>query len=146
RFLVSPVPLSDDRLRLVDSSGEDSSDAERAAAYRERIRTRLRRYLKGGSPPLRLFIYENAEVIPRVFLAYRTRLFAEREQLLSAVGEAPREELATTAFLLRGEAGDIDLRNASGASASVQIKLFEAERIVVSTSADRPGILVVTQN
>jgi hypothetical protein len=146
RFLVSPVPLSDDRLTLIRSGPEDASDADRTAADQPRLRTRLRRYLEDGARPLRLFIYENREVIPRIFLAFRTRLFGGREELLSALAEASREELASTAFLLRGEAGGIDLGSPSGEGVAVQVKVLQAERIVVSVNADRPGILVVTQN
>ncbi len=146
RFLVSPVPLDDDRLTLVHSNGEGSSDARGSAADQGKRFPRLRRFLRDGPEPLRLFIYENREVIPRVFLAHRTRLFEEREQLLSALADASREELASTALLLRDEADGIDLGRTSGVNDPTRVEVIQADRIVVSVSVSRPGILVVTQN
>jgi hypothetical protein len=146
RFLVSPVPLDDDNLMLVLSGGEGPSDASGSTAGQGRRFGRLKQFLKTGPQPQKLFIYENRKVIPRAFVAHRTRLFEEREQLLSALAEASREELASTAFLLRGEAHGTDLVGTSGVNDPVRIEDNQADRVVVSVSMSRPGILVVTQN
>jgi hypothetical protein len=146
RFVVSPVPLEDEDLTLVLSGSGGSSEATRSVADQSIRFPRFRRFLSDGPRPLRLFIYENRKVIPRVFLADRTRLFEEREQLLSALAEASRDELASTAFLLRAEAHGVDLGWTSGGKNQARVQVIEADRIVVSVSLGRPGILVVTQN
>jgi hypothetical protein len=148
RFLVSPVPLADDDLRLVLSGSEGSSDVSGPEAGDGRKFARLRRFLKDGLKPLKLFIYENRKVIPRVFVAHRTRFFEQREQLLSALTNATREELASTAFLLQDEANAIDPVQTSGANDNdtARIVVNQADKIVVSVTDSRPGILVVTQN
>jgi hypothetical protein len=146
QFVVSPVPLDDARLTLVDSHGEGSTNARESVADQGGRFARLRRFLKDGPQPLKLFIYENREVIPRVFVAHRTRLFEVREQLLSALADASREDLASTAFLLRGEADGIDLGRTSLVKNPARLHAIQADRLLLSVSVSQPGILVVTQN
>jgi hypothetical protein len=152
RFLISAVPLKGDGLTLVSSGQASVSDARGSAASgggsadETRRFARLRRFLTEGHRPIRLFIYENHQVIPRFFLAHRTRLFDDREQLLSAMADASHNELASTAFLLRDEANGIDLGQPVDLNSQVRVESMKAEEIIASIKVSRTAIFIMTQN
>lgn len=136
RYLVSPVPVSDERLKLLSAPAAD------APAIPAMI---------GGTAPVAcpyrgLYIYENGGSLPRFFLAGKARVFEDSEQLLSALAAAGREELVSTAFLDAASARALPLDRLGTQPGSVRLVRYTADRIELEVEAASPSILVVTDS
>lgn len=97
-----------------------------------------------------LWVYEVRDVLPRGWLAGSAVTLAERQQVLEALGGASGAALADTAFLAAGDAPpDLSLPapgQASGPAGVVRVISYSPDRIVFEGQAQRPGVLLVSNN
>jgi hypothetical protein len=143
RFILSPRPLVDDRLRLVSSRVATAPPRGPKELSRRR---RLLKLLRGEVPWLPLYVYENREVLPRFFLVGRARVFDGREQLLDSLASAGPEELRSTAFVSRQDVQAAEIESLDAMGGTVTCRSLADDRILLDVDATGPGLLVVTQN
>jgi len=97
-----------------------------------------------------LWVYEVRDVLPRGWLAGSAVTLPEPEQVLEALAGADRATLADTAFLAAGDApaglGLPAPGQASGPAGTVRISAYSPDRIVFEGQAERPGVLLVSNN
>jgi hypothetical protein len=90
-------------------------------------------------------VYENLSVLPRAFVAPRTRSFPNRASLLSALEHAPLQELRTTAFVEETGSQTAGAGVAGNASAgSVIWKRYSPDHVAFEVRSETRGILVLT--
>lgn len=120
RYLISPVRIRGDGLTLV--SGDE------------------------GGKPWPLYIYENARVMPRFFVAGSTRIFPDLAALLTALGDASLEELGSTALVEARYSADVHLEHPARPAGNVDVDSYEADDISLSVTAADRSVLVCTMN
>ncbi|MBF0180809.1 MAG: hypothetical protein HQM03_12375 [Magnetococcales bacterium] len=140
RFLISHWPLDHPALVL---RHEPTTELAAGRAWDAlRIREQIRRTLTGDVPRHAIHLYENTEVLPRAFLAEKTRLFADATTLLDELARTPAAELHRTAFLEAPDAAPA--ANLSGGTVTLQ--RYTPDRSIWRVVNDGPGLLVVTNN
>ena len=138
-YLISPVPLSDPALQLLPAGMRDEQRAWQASPRWHRMLAMLR----GRNPGIALYIYRNAQVLPRFFLATTVRAFSDRDALLAAMAEMPASELRRTALV---GAGVAPLAPEARGGAAVEVESLSPDRIELRVSSNGPGVLVAAQN
>ena len=136
RYLISPIPVSDARLRLV------SAPAAEAPLVPATI---------GGTAPVScpyrgLYVYENDGALPRFFLAGKVRVLDDREQLLATLATASGGDLASTVFLDAAAARGLALDRLGTQAGSVRLQRYTADRIEVEVEAGSPSIFLITDS
>ena len=136
RYLISPVPVSDERLKLV------SEPAAGAPATLVTV---------GGAgtvacPYRGLYIYENPAALPRFFLAQQVEVEPDTEALLARLAQAGGEELGSTAYLDRASAQGLQLPATKTAPGRVILRGYTADHIELEVDATSPALLVVTNS
>lgn len=88
-------------------------------------------------------VYENPNVFPRAFIVSNVRQFASVDAVRTALVQATRGELRTTAFTLDsdglGEVGGGDTSGSTGI-----IERYAPDRVEIRATASSPAILVLT--
>lgn len=138
-YLISPVPLSDAALQLLPAGMRDEQRAWQASPRLHRLVEMIR----GRNPGIPLYIYRNAQVLPRFSLATTVRAFSDRDALLAAMAETPASELHRIAFVEDG-VGLIAAEARDGGT--VEIASLSPDRIELRVSSNAAGVLVAAQN
>jgi hypothetical protein len=95
RYLVSTRPLGDERLSLLPSADRDAQLKWAAQSKTKKMFSLLR----GVNPGTPLYVYENRAVLPRYSLVGSVKVFADKTELLTALGTASYAELKFTVYL-----------------------------------------------
>ena len=99
RYIVSAVPLEAPGLHQRSGTILDRQNDWIGRPRRDR----LLGMILGDYPGTPLYVYENVNALPRIFLAANIRVFEEPDRLLDALASAPVGELGTTAFVMRSD-------------------------------------------
>lgn|GEM_PF-724683 len=161
RYLISPVKLRHESLTLRVDPRRD----EQLAWLELPLDARRRIVAEGGFPGLPLYVYENAEVLPRAFLAGESWVVAGEGELLAELAAAPVERLRSAAFLtpddaatlglggqptglatIGGETVDEDAEPPAESPGEVRVSAYEADGLRLRVSAERRAVLIVTDS
>lgn len=142
RYIVSPLSIEDEDLTLLHSEFRD----EQREWHEQPLQDRFASVLRGRDPGRPLYIYENKNVLPRVFLANDVRVFEHSSQVLRALQLASYEDLQSIAYLTQADARALPLGNLGIKGGKVTIETYTADKIVVRVDTDAGGILVVTNS
>jgi hypothetical protein len=118
RYLISPVRLSGPGLSLVAAT---------------------------SSRPWPLYVYENADVLPRFFVAGSARTFASNADVLAGMSGASLQTLRTVAFVQTGSAQGLP-SPAAAVTGSATTTHYAADDVKVSATATGDGLLIATMN
>ena len=93
-----------------------------------------------------VLVYENAGVLPRLFVAHRSRAFTDEAELLATLAQTSAAELRKTAFVAGPHAEGAAARPHAvlTADASVHVRDYTADVIRVDVITPAPGVLVAT--
>ena len=143
RFIVSPCPLTDSELSLFaenrDGPGQAWHDYNKIDKFLSSF--------KGDFPSKEIFVYENAAVLPRYFLAGSVAVFDKPEQTLAAIGEASTETLRTTAMMSADDAKGVRLpQGPAEVKGSVRIVAVKNDEIRLEVVTDREAVLVAANS
>ena len=145
RFVVSPCPLKDDRLRLFAENRDGPGQKWHDLSNREKFLSIFRNEF----PSREIYIYENLRVLPRYFLVSGARLFGKPADALKALGQANLRTLQRQVFVARSDAPADGLPGPGASDAPPgEIKILSAERgeITLAVDTPRPGIVVAANN
>lgn len=142
RFVLSRFPLEHEDLREVPSV----TGAKREAFWKLSFRDRVREFLAGRYPGVRIYIYENTRALPRFFLTNRRKVYDDERSLLDALGRMNVEDLASTALVVRSDWGDTELTGLSEGGGTVHVLSYTPSRIELRVKTDGKRILVVGNN
>lgn len=142
RYIISPVPLQEGNLALSFSNAN-----EKQAAWKLKgRRSRMIGILRGESPGISLYIYENLRALPRFFLVGNAVLFDGPSQVLAAMREADFESLRDTAYLNRADASGVALDSLSKKDGKVNLISYSADKITLEVESKGCSLLIVTNN
>ncbi len=110
---------------------------------REKILSNLKGNFTGRT---HLYLYENAEALPRAFFVQRLERFDGKAKSLDALAAADLPNLRTTGYVERDLLPSQLESLKSLSSGKVKVTKYEADRIELSTELSGDGILVVGQN
>lgn len=144
RFIFSHWPLRHSDLYLIHDPIEEKAVRKRWEQYRKR--EMVLGVLHGEPPPHALYIYENRAVLPRAFLVGRVMTFPNQAALLETLGKTSRVELSRTALVEQGELNDSSRFSIPLEHFRVDVHYPRPDRVVLKSEADRPSILVLTDN
>jgi hypothetical protein len=136
RYLISPVPVSDERLKLLSAPATDAPSTPAMIGGPASV----------PCPRRGLYVYENGGVLPRFFLANKVRVFDDREQFLAALAVAGREELSSTVFVDAASARALPLARLGSQTGSVRLLRYSADRIELEVEAASPSVLMVADS
>jgi len=141
RYVVSAVPLEGPGLHLRSGTVLDQQIDWIGRPRRDR----LLGMILGEYPGTPLYVYENVDALPRVFLAANIRVYEEPDRLLDALASAPVGELGTTAFVMRA---DHDGPKAAGGAdpGETRLRSLRPDRIELQADARTASVLIVTGN
>ena len=142
RFLISSKQVRMDSMIPVHS---ERLAAQEAWEKRPR-RDKLFGLILGEYPGAPMYVYENGQVIPRFFLARRVQVLPGDAEILSALGEATREDLASTAYLKHSDVQGLSMPAGGTGGGTVRVGSYHADRIVLEVDARSDAILVATNN
>jgi len=131
RYIISPLPLSHDKLKLIASPPHGSEGAN----------TSLRDRLRGTRP---LYIYENMLCLPRFFVSHGVNVFDTGDDLLQAMAEADIESLRATLFVERRFWAGVDGASLDSTSGEIEVRVSSPDRITLSVETDGRGVLVIS--
>lgn len=131
KYLISPLPLSHESLKLVASLPNGSQSGNMSLLDRIR-RTRG------------LYIYENELCLPRFFISDGITVFDTKDDLLQAMAEADIETLQENVFVEQAFWNDMDASLLGLSNAEVEIQMNSPDRIKLSVETDGRGILVAS--
>ena len=140
RFVVSPVELETTTLKLL---GSQFRGTQLGLVTNSRFHTFLGLF-RGYPPGPPLYVYENPSVLPRFFLAGRKEVFAQGDQLLSALQQASVDALRSTAYLESGRPAQVELADVHDGGGQVALRQYSADRISLDTDSDSGKVLIVT--
>jgi hypothetical protein len=99
-------------------------------------------------------VYENANPLPRAFVARQVQEGSTRADLVDALGRASRDELASTAWILSGDKAAfgpaLEVKSGSAAGTRLQpaqpvgITSYTADRVDLAVPDGPAGVLVLT--
>ena len=144
RYIISPTPVEDPQLNLLPSSARNHQLAwERLPRYR-----RLLSYVRGAYPGIPLYIYENADALPRYFLSHHVIRDGDSAHLLQAMSRSSVAALASTVFVSSEALGIDEMKNDAGytLSGSVRATKWIDDRREFVINSDSESILVITSN
>ncbi|MBF0131500.1 MAG: hypothetical protein HQL75_02800 [Magnetococcales bacterium] len=144
RYIYSHSPLVHEDLQLLHTPVEETR--KRAAWEMLRRRQMVLSALKGEFPPQAVYLYENTTVLPRVRLLNNVQAYADTETLLQALAEASVEDLRRTAFVERGETGDLARFQPDYRHGEVHLEPSRPDRLVVNVEVDGPAMLALAVN
>lgn len=143
KFVVSAIPLVDQRLKLLPShlrselgALQCASEAVRLAAFRDRGLV--------GRP---LFIYRNDAVVPRVFAPETLEIVADDNAVYQALLGRSAAELRKAAVVSRRDL-PMNLDHAAGA-AQIDIRktsVLRGDHLQIEVDSDTGGIIVVSSS
>lgn len=140
RFVVSPVELDSDSLRLLPSGF-------RSLQLSLLTNSRFRHYLGmlRGEPsgPL-LYIYENPFALPRFFLVGRSKIFSQAAEILNEMRNATLDSLRSTAYLESNDIVNLRLGDIEEGDGKILLRKYSADQISLETDSASGKILVVT--
>lgn len=141
RYIASAVPLEGPGLHLRSGTILDRQNDWIGRPRRDRFLGMI----LGEYPGTPLYVYENVNVLPRVFLAANIRVFEEPDQLLDALASAPVRELGTTAFVMRADHDGPKVDSGAGLG-EARLRLLRPDRIELQVDARTASVLIVTGN
>ena len=139
KYLISPVPLSDEHLTLLASQ---TPDEERMHGGLVNLVSGIRHNAEGR----RLYIYENGLCFARFFLSGKALVFENSNQLLEAMAKADADSLRSNVFVEEELVSKIDLDRLGATEGEVTIEQYSPDQITLSVALDKPGILVVSNS
>jgi hypothetical protein len=93
-------------------------------------------------------VYEVPSVLPRAFMAGSVATLADEAAVVDALGRATLDELRSKVFVAAGpDEGALIAHLGGGAPAGAGIATiteYDPDRVTVEVTADRPGVLVLT--
>lgn len=136
RFVVSRRPLKHPSLKLISAEGDrDEWNAQ----------SKFRRFIalmKGEYHGKVLYIYENADYFPRVFIAGSVKLYEREKDLLVDLGKTDAESLREKVLVLSNHTTE-PLRNFRGSNdGSVAIQKYTPDSVIFQVNTPKPTILV----
>ena len=143
RFIVSSAPLDVPGLEIIKAARPLVGPVRRWEDMK--IHERLFSYFKNTYQGIAPYIYENKRYLPRVFSVGAVRSFESTEELLKSLSEATLESLTNSVYFNHTDAEEI-LNGGMLGSAQVQIISRQADEWIVTTSGDRPSVLVITNS
>ncbi len=139
RFIFSPVPLEDPRLKLLPSQ-------TRAELFTRENRKRfacLSGMLNGEWPWEPLYVYENSEVLPRYFFVGSVQVCDGEDATLAALGHTKARDFLTRAILDRHDLKDIAVESFRGDHGEVRLISQTSDDLELEVHCDGPGMIVV---
>ncbi|MBN1269875.1 MAG: hypothetical protein JXB04_09820 [Kiritimatiellae bacterium] len=142
-YVVSRKPLRDARLVQREAGLQDAMRAEWSGL---RTSEKIRRFLRGESPPgIRAYVYENPGVLERYRFVRDARLLGGDKELLRVLSDATLDELRSTVFFAAGDVRGKDVSLGSPATAgSVSLLSYSLEHAELETESDGEGYLVAS--
>jgi len=101
--------------------------------------------------PVRYFIYEMKDYLKRAYLTSEASVFSTRKEVLEALGKTTIEDLASTAYLAKEDAGGIgnfptSVGNQLKTLEHLEFLTYEPDRMIMQTTAQGPRMLIVSNN
>jgi hypothetical protein len=161
RYFISPVQLRDADFTLLPSTRR----AQQLAWSKLSWWQRTTRSWGGEFPGLPLYIYENRNVLPRAFVATRTRVLGSGAEVLDEMAVAGRLVLRRTAFLTARDRDTLGLNTrplgasssqadkstttaatspAPARSSSTSITTYKADEVAMNVRAGSRGIVILS--
>lgn len=137
KYIISELPLSNEHLTLLPSYTPDTEGGQ--VGLLQRIKERL----EGRRD---IYIYENQLCFPRFFMAGKAEVFDGSSELLEAMADADVDSLRNTVFVEEKFISDTDVEQLGFAQGEITIERYSPDRIDLSVSLDKPGILVISNS
>ncbi|MFA4826223.1 MAG: DUF6044 family protein [Methanoregula sp.] len=144
KYLISRWALNHSSLKPVYIPPGSYRDTD--AWEKQPVTSQIIAYLQGEKPARALYIYENKDVFPRIFVVSKIKTFDTSAALLDGLKKARIEEIRTTAFLNSSDIKKSSFINMNAGNVQINITGYTPDRISLDVETEGPGILVITNN
>jgi hypothetical protein len=142
-FVVSGIPLSDSRLRLLSSETREELRALQCAPHSERIAAFRNRGLTGRP----LYIYRNTDVLPRVSAPHAVQAVPDDAALYAALTQRSTQELASTALVVKSEVPAAVADEPTGLRTTIKsVTTVRGDHLAIATDSEASGLIVVSNS
>ena len=139
RYIISPTPLKDPRLKLLPSELRDElidwQDRHSAA--------RIAGIFKGQWCWEPLYIYENCDVLPRFNFVGSLRVCDSKTATLTALGATNSHRFLSEAVLNRDDLNGLDPAHFQGAAGEVKLVSQTSDDLELDVHCDGAGMVVI---
>lgn len=141
RYIVSPYPLDDPSLELIESRDRELLLAREELRTGEKWRLNLKGEYGTGTA---LFIYRNRDVLPRYFLVDRVLSYATDHEMFAALSAASVPELHQTAYVGTSTAERLPALSLGGQQIPVEQLHATSDRVTLRTTASGTALLTTS--
>ena len=139
RFIFSPVPLEDSRLKLLPSELRSNLSNVKLAAPDARVMGMLR----GDWPWEPLYVYENRDVLPRYMFVGSVQVCDGEDATLAALGQSKSRQFLKQAIVNRDDLKGVSLDQFHGDDGEVKLISQTPDELELEVNCQGAGLVVV---